>query len=122
MTQMNPYENPTAESLKVEKRYNAARERFFKENRDARDELESLNTVECEHLGCSVEEALEQLRSEVFARAAKTHGLEIDEFVIRLTAESPEQARAWRLERHRHVADTLGIDWDTYKTLNAIIE
>lgn len=119
---MDHYEHISQENLKIENRYNVARDRYFRENREARDELESLSAVDSDSIGCAREETLERHRREIFSRAAQAHDLEMDEFVIRLTAESPEQARAWRLDRHRHVANILGIEWDSYKTLNAIIE
>jgi hypothetical protein len=45
-----------------------------------------------------------------------------DEFVIHLVAESPQQAQAWRMERQREIANTVGIPWDEYKQLNGISE
>lgn len=69
-----------------------------------------------------MEEYREQRRYVVFAQAAKAHGLEVDEFVINLVAESPEQAHAWRLEGQRRTAEVLGIPWDEYKQLNRITE
>ncbi len=70
----------------------------------------------------TVDEYHEQQRLMVFAEAARSRGLEVDEFVIRLVAESPEQANEWRLEQHRKVAEALGIDWAEYKQLNRIAE
>lgn len=69
-----------------------------------------------------MEEYREQQRYVVFAQAAKAHSLEVDEFVIHLVAESPEQAHAWRLEGQRRIAEALGIPWDEYKQLNRITE
>lgn len=70
----------------------------------------------------TVDEYREQQRMVVFAEAAQSRGLEVHEFVIRLMAESPEQANEWRLDQHRKIADALGIDWNDYKQLNRIFE
>ncbi|CAD0264238.1 conserved hypothetical protein [Pseudomonas veronii] len=66
----------------------------------------------------TVGEYREHQRLVVFAEAARSRGLEVDEFVIRLVAESPEQANEWRLEQHHKIAAALGIDWDEYRQLN----
>lgn len=108
--------------MSIENRYNAARDKFFAENPHALTQIESVTPAVIEACGMTVDEYYEQQRLGVFAEAARSRGLEVDEFVIRLVAESPEQANEWRLEQHRKVADALGIDWAEYKHLNRIDE
>lgn len=108
--------------MSIENRYSAARDKFFEEHPRALAEIESVPANEIEACGITVEEYREQQRCVVFADAAKRLGLEVDEFVIRLVAESHEQAQVWRLNRHRQVADALGINWAEYKQLNHITE
>lgn len=108
--------------MSIENRYNAAREKFFAENPHALTQIESINSAVIEACGMTVEEYREQQRLAIFAEAARSRGLEVDEFVIRLVAESPEQANEWRLDQHRNVAEALGIDWAEYKQLNRIAE
>ncbi len=74
------------------------------------------------NLGITMEDYRETQRYVVFAKAAEAHGLDVDEFVIHLMAESPEQAHAWRLEEHRRTAESLCIPWDEYKERNRITE
>jgi hypothetical protein len=107
--------------MNTENRYKEAREKFFAENPSARSQIESVKPSVIEACGLTVEQYQEQQRYLVFEEAARSHGLEVDEFVIRLMAESPEQANEWRLDRHRKIAASLGMDWDEYKQLNRIL-
>ena len=97
-----------------------ARDKFFAQNPRALTEIEAVKPAVIEACGMTVDEYREQQRLIVFAEAAKSRGLEVDEFVIRLIAESPEQANEWRLDQHRKIAAALGIDWDEYKQMNRI--
>lgn len=108
--------------MDIEHRYSAARDKFFAENPRALTEIESVRSSVIEACGMTVDEYRQQQRCVIFAAAAKSRGLEVDEFVIRLVAESPEQAQAWRLDRQREMATVLGIEWDEYKQLNRITE
>ncbi|KAF0255654.1 MULTISPECIES: DUF6388 family protein [Pseudomonas] len=108
--------------MNSESRYKAARDKFFAENPQALTAIESVKPSVIEACGMTVEEYQQQQRYVVFAEAAKSRGLEVDEFVIQLMAQSPEQAQAWRLDRHRQMAEALGIEWAEYKQMNRIIE
>lgn len=108
--------------MNIQERYAAARDKFFTENPRALTEIESISPTVIEAGGSSVEEYREQQRREVFAEVAKRRGLEVDEFVIQLMSESPEQAREWRLERQRKIAESIGMEWDEYKQLNRIAD
>lgn len=108
--------------MSTENRYSAARDKYFAENPNALRQIESVSASVIEAVGMTVAEYRDQQRCVVFAEAAKARGIEVDEFVIRLMAASPEQANTWRLDRHREMADTLGIAWEEYKTLNRITE
>lgn len=108
--------------MTTENRYSAARDKYFAENPNALRQIESVSASVIEAVGMTVAEYRDQQRCVVFADAAKTRGIEVDEFVIRLMAESPEQANTWRLDRHREMANTLGIPWEEYKALNRISE
>ncbi|WP_409286880.1 DUF6388 family protein [Pseudomonas guariconensis] len=104
----------------IENRYSVARGKFFAANPHLLAHIKSVNPVVVEACGMSLDEYIEQQSVLVFAEAARSRGLEVDEFVIRLAAESPEQAQEWRLDKHRRMAAALGMDWDEYKQLNRI--
>jgi hypothetical protein len=108
--------------LTLEDRYTAARDKFFAENPQAMREIEAVSAEEIEGSGMTVEEYRSQQRLQVFAEAAKKRGIELDEFVIHLVAQSPQQAQEWRIERHRKMAEVLGSSWEEYKDLNRITE
>ena len=105
-----------------EQRYDAARDKFFAENPAARAQVESVSASVIEACGLTVDDYRDQQRIAVFAEAAQKLGLDTDEFVIRLVAESPEQAQEWRERRHRRIADALGLEWDEYLKMNRISE
>lgn len=106
--------------MNIEARYSLAHDKFFADNPRDLTQIESVSPAVIEACGITVDEYREQQRLVVFAEAARSRGLEVDEFVIRLVAESPEQANEWRLDRHRKIAAALGIDWGEYKQLNRI--
>lgn len=108
--------------MSIENRYHVARDMFFAENPLAMTQIESVKPAVIEACGMTVDEYREQQRMVVFAEAARSRGLEVGEFVIRLVAKSPEEANEWRLDQHRKIADALGIDWDEYRQLNRIAE
>ncbi|MEE3924008.1 DUF6388 family protein [Pseudomonas viridiflava] len=108
--------------MSISNRYQAAHDRYFANNPRAAAEIESVSIKMLDNLGITMEEWRKTQRYLVFAKAAEAYSFEVDEFVIHLMAESPEQAHAWRLERQRQLAEALGIPWDEYKQLNRIIE
>lgn len=105
-----------------EERYDAAHAKFFAESPHAQAEAESIDVREVEAIGVTMDDYRQQKRYEVFSTAARRRGLDLDEFVILLVAESPQQAQEWRLKRRRQEADALGIEWNEYEKMNAILE
>lgn len=106
--------------MSMSNRYNAAHDKYFANNPRIVAEIESVSLKMLENIGMTLQEWCINQRYLAFAKAAEAYGLEEDEFVISLLAESPEQAQEWRLERHRKTADILGIPWGEYKQLNCI--
>lgn len=106
-----------------ENRYAAAHEKYFAENPHELDrQMDAVSTRVIEACGITVDEYRQQQRYVLFSQAAEGHGLDLDEFVIHLVAESPEQAHEWRITSHRKMAVSLGIDWADYKAMNRIAE
>jgi hypothetical protein len=102
--------------------YNPAREKYFAQNPAVVAEINSVSSSVIEACGLTVEEYREQRRVQAFASAAEARGMDPSELVILLMADTPEQAKAWRLEQHRAVADALGMEWSEYISLNRIEE
>ncbi|MBD9428224.1 hypothetical protein IB232_23085 [Pseudomonas sp. PDM15] len=108
--------------MDFEQLYRAAIDKFLDQNPKVLEYIES---------GCRSVRALsympenefrEQQRRVCFALAAQTYGIDVDELVIRLMAESPEQAQEWRMDGHRKLDDVFGMLWDEYKQRNRIFE
>ncbi|WP_223460378.1 DUF6388 family protein [Pseudomonas sp. A-R-26] len=109
--------------MDIESRYNAASAKYFAQNPALTQEIEAAiaaSLAEIQAVGSTVEQERELRQMEAFATEAIDRGLEIHELVIRLLADSPEQAQAWQLEHHRQVAGSLGMDWEQYKAMNLI--
>lgn len=108
--------------MDIKERYSVARDKYFTMNPQAAHEINSVSKAVIEAAGMGVDEYREQARAAAFVKAAEARDIEVDEFVIQLVADSPEQAQTWRMDRHRKIARTLGIEWDDYKQLNRIAE
>jgi hypothetical protein len=109
--------------MDLESRYNAASAKYFAQNAAVSREIEAAiaaNLADIQAVGCTVEQERELRQMEAFAAEAVARGLDIHELVIRLLADSPEQAQKWHLEHHRQIADSLGMDGKQYKALNLI--
>lgn len=105
-----------------EDRYHAAREEFFAQHPEILAEIESIDVSVIEACGVTVEDYRRQQRYAAFSKAAERRRLDLDEFVILLVSESPQQAHEWRLKSHRRMAEVLGVDWADYKTMNRLKE
>jgi hypothetical protein len=57
-----------------------------------------------------------------FEDEAESQGIEPWELALQLVAESPEQLKTMRLDAHKQVAETLGMNWAEYCELNDIEE
>lgn len=105
-----------------EDRYDAARDKFFAHHPEILAEIESTDVRVIEACGVTVEDYHRQQRYAAFSKAAQRRGLDLDEFVILLVAESHHQAHEWRMRTHRRMAEVLGIEWDEYKAMNRLKE
>jgi len=85
--------------------------KYLETNPGLREEIKDL----------SAKEQLDQTKW-AFEDEAEDQGIEPWELALELIAETPEQLKAMRLEAHRQVADTLGMDWAEYCELNEIEE
>lgn len=108
--------------MDIEERYELAWQKYFDANPARAAEIETFDHAALVAVGMDVDAFREHRKMEVFAVAAKERGLEPDEYVIQLIAESPAQAHEWRLEGYRRSAENLGCDWEDYKQLNQIVE
>ncbi|MGH8383282.1 DUF6388 family protein [Pseudomonas sp.] len=69
--------------------------------------------------GLSAHEQHQQIEW-AFEDAAEEQGLEPWELTLQLIAGSEAELQAMRLEVHRQVAETLGMEWEEYCSFNEI--
>ncbi|WP_263262059.1 DUF6388 family protein [Pseudomonas sp. RIT-PI-S] len=95
--------------LPTDARQQLAYDRFLALNPELAEEIRDLDARE-----------QQQQVQWAFEDAAQNAGLEPWEYVLELTAESPEALAAMREEVHREVAEALGMSWDDYRELNGL--
>lgn len=98
-------------------RHALALQRFLAERPALGLELAQLNPLAAQ----ARRESLEKFRQEhlhaAFEAEAQAQGLFAWELTLKLTAASPAQYLAQRLEVHRESAQMAGIEWDQYRRL-----
>jgi hypothetical protein len=93
----------------VDARQQLAHDRYLAANPELAEDIRSL----------SAHEQQQQVQW-AFEDAAEGQGLEPWEYVLELTAESPEELASLREGVHKEVAEALGMPWPEYKALNEL--
>mgnify|MGYP001761684599 FL=1 len=91
-----------------------ALDRFLREHPELAVELEKLNPLAARAVGQSMQEYRQERLNEAFEAEAERLGFFAWELTLQLTAETPEDFKAQRLEVHREVAQMAGLDWPEY--------
>ncbi|WP_095171379.1 DUF6388 family protein [Pseudomonas sp. Irchel 3H3] len=104
----------------IESQHELALQRFLNAHPALREELDHLNPLAAQAKG----ESMEQFRSEHLHQAyeaeAERLGLFAWELTLQLTAATPEDFAAQRLEVHKEVAQMAGMDWQEYCELHGL--
>ncbi|WP_433736027.1 DUF6388 family protein [Pseudomonas putida] len=103
-----------------EHHHELALKRFLDERPQLRDELDHLNPLLAQAKGETLAQFREERLHEAFEAEAESLGLFAWELTLKLTAATPEDYEAQRLEVHREVAEMAGMDWLEYCDLNGI--
>ena len=103
-------------------RHQAALDRFLKEHAELQTELDGLNPLAARAAGLSIAEYRAERLHEAFEEAADAQGLFAWELTLRLTAATPDEFKAQRLEVHKEVAEMAGMPWDEYMQLHGLHE
>lgn len=93
---------------------------FLSEHPELRETLDHLNPLAARAAGLTQEQYRDERLHEAFEEEAQRLGLFAWELTLQLTAESPEQFAAQRLEVHKEVAEMAGMEWAEYCELNGI--
>lgn len=99
-------------------RHQAALERFVQERPALQEELDHLNPLAARAAGQTPQQYRDEYLHQVFEEYADSQGLFAWELTLQLTAVTPEEFHAQRLEVHREVAEMAGMPWDEYARLH----
>jgi hypothetical protein len=97
-----------------------ALEKFLDQRPELRIELDHLNPLLAQAKGETLAQFRDDRLHEAFEAEAERLGLFAWELTLQLTAATPEDYQAQRLEVHREVAEMAGMDWLEYCDLYGI--
>jgi len=101
-----------------EPRHQAALDTFLASEPALRESLDHLNPLAAQAAGLTLGQYRAQQLHEAFEAHAQALGLFAWELTLQLTASTPQEFQAQRLEVHREVAEMAGMDWAEYCELN----
>lgn len=97
-----------------------ALDRFLNEHPALAAELNTLNPLAAQAKGETIEQYRAERLHEAFEAEAEQQGLFAWELTLKLTAHSPAEFEAQRLEVHKEVAQMAGLSWTEYCQLHAL--
>lgn len=100
-----------------EQRHPAALERFLAAHPEVREQLDHLNPLEAQAAGLTAAQYRAERLHEAFELEAERQGIFAWELTLQLTATTPGEYQAQRLEVHKEVAEMAGLSWDEYREL-----
>ncbi|WP_458371042.1 DUF6388 family protein [Pseudomonas fluorescens] len=103
-----------------EQQHEQALKRFLDARPELREELDHLNPLLAQAKGVTAAQYREERLHEAFEAEAERQKLFAWELTLLLTAATPGDYEAQRLEVHREVAEMAGMDWLEYCELNGI--
>jgi hypothetical protein len=103
-----------------EQQHELALEKFLDQRPELRIELDHLNPLLAQAKGETLAQFRDDRLHEAFEAEAERLGLFAWELTLQLTAATPEDYQAQRLEVHREVAEMAGMDWLEYCDLYGI--
>ncbi|CAI8940228.1 DUF6388 family protein [Pseudomonas sp. IT-P291] len=104
----------------TEQQYEQALKRFLDERPELRHDLDHLNPLLAQVKGETPAQYRDERLHEAFEAEAERLGLFAWELTLKLTAATPQDYEAQRLEVHREVAEMAGMDWLEYCDLYGI--
>ncbi|RON72470.1 DUF6388 family protein [Pseudomonas fluorescens] len=104
----------------TDQRHEHALQLFLDQRPALRETLDHLNPLLAQAKGETQAQYREERLHEAFEEEAENLGLFAWELTLKLTADSPEEYQAQRLEVHREVAEMAGMEWLEYCDLYGI--
>ena len=105
----------------TEQQHEQALQKFLDERPELRHELDNLNPLLAQAKGETAAQFRDERLHEAFEAEAERLGLFAWELTLQLTAATPEDYEAQRLNVHREVAEMAGMDWLDYCELYGLI-
>ncbi|MDN4544228.1 MULTISPECIES: DUF6388 family protein [unclassified Pseudomonas] len=103
-----------------ELQHEQALKRFLDERPELLHQLDNLNPLLAQAKGETQAQYREERLHEAFEEEAERLGLFAWELTLKLTAATPQDYEAQRLDVHREVAEMAGMDWLEYCDLYGI--
>ena len=97
-----------------EQQHEQALKKFLDERPELHAELDSLNPLLAQAKGETQAQYRDERLHEAFEAEAEHLGLFAWELTLQLTAATPEDYQAQRMEVHKEVAEMAGMDWLEY--------
>ncbi|WP_339544585.1 DUF6388 family protein [Pseudomonas sp. RA_35y_Pfl2_P32] len=104
----------------IESQHELALQRFLNAHPALREELDHLNPLAAQAKGESMEHFRSERLHEAYEAEAERLGLFAWELTLQLTAATPEDFAAQRLEVHKEVAQMAGMGWQEYCELHGL--
>lgn len=104
----------------IESQHELALQRFLNAHPALREELDHLNPLAAQAKGESMEHFRSERLHEAYEAEAERLGLFAWELTLQLTAATPKDFAAQRLEVHKEVAQMAGMDWQEYCELHGL--
>jgi hypothetical protein len=98
----------------TEQQHEQALKKFLDERPELRSALDNLNPLLAQARGETVAQYREERLHEAFEAEAERLGLFAWELTLQLTAATPEDYQAQRMEVHKEVAQMAGMKWLEY--------
>ncbi|MFW0753770.1 DUF6388 family protein [Pseudomonas sp. H11T01] len=104
----------------TEQHHELALQKFLAQYPPLRDELDHLNPLAAQAKGETMEQYRDERLHEAFEAEAERLGLFAWELTLQLTAATPEDFEARRIEVHKEVAEMAGMEWADYCQLHGL--
>lgn len=106
--------------IQAEQLHQIALDKFLAEHPALREELNNLNPLEAQAVGVPMMQYRDERLHQAFEAEAERLGFFAWELTLQLTAASPEEFEAQRIEVHKEVAEMAGMAWTEYCEMHGL--
>jgi hypothetical protein len=106
--------------IQAEQPHQIALDKFLAEHPALLEELDNLNPLEAQAVGVPMMQYRDERLHQAFEAEAERLGFFAWELTLQLTAASPEEFEAQRIEVHKEVAEMAGMAWTEYCEMHGL--